>query len=416
MAPDPVHARHEPVARSLLKCRSMMQVLVADDDDDVRASVALALDDAGHHVTQARDGAQALELISSRVFDLAICDVQMPKLDGMALFRRIRREAPGTAIVMMTSFAKIPDAVGSVRDGAVDYVTKPFDPDEFAQRIVQPILERRSLRKKFEEARAEFVGRATGVALVAASPATQRVAERIALLANSEAPVLITGGRGVGKELVARTIHAQGCRREGPFVLLDGGRLADVLSASERGEHGADGAARDLWFRRADGGTLVLDEVDTLAYRAQAQLLQVIAGPGARARRNAQWEPLGVRLITLARAGLGGRAAPGHLLESLHYRLNGVHLYMPSLNERREDLLPLVAGLLRELEPPGRTPSALTPAAWRALSSYSFPGNVRELRWVLEHALAMANGEPIDVSHLPPEVLGSLPPELLRAS
>ena len=374
--------------------RGMLDVLLVDDDENVRESVALALVNAGHQVTEAADGAEAADLLSSHAFDLAICDVQMPRLDGLALFRRIRREAPGTAVVIMTSYGRVPDVVDSMRDGAVDYVTKPFDPDEFAHNVVGPIAEHRSLKRKFEAARAQFVSRATGVTLVAVSPAMRSVADRITLLAQSDASVVVTGDRGTGKELVARTLHAQGSRREGPFVLVEGALLPEVLEASD-----------DAWLQEAAGGTLVLSGIESLPLRIQASLVRIISSPGAPARRDADWSPLGVRLITLARKGLGKQLNRGELLESLYYRLNRTTLHVPTLAERSEDLCHLVTELLRELQPPSKTVPGLTVSAWEALSKYGYPGNVRELRWILEHALAMADGEPIDVEHLPEEVL-----------
>ena len=395
-----------PSARRLRRVATMLDVLLVDDDDNVRESVALALVNAGHQVTEAADGAQAVDLLSSHAFDLAICDVQMPRLDGLALFRRIRREAPGTAVVIMTSYGLVPDVVDSMRDGAVDYVTKPFDPDEFANRVVGPIEEHRSLKKKFETARAQFVARATGVTLVAVSPPMRRVTDRIALLAQSDASVVVTGDRGTGKELVACTLHAQGSRREGPFVLVDGALLPEILLASERLELGDGNAAADAWFREACGGTLVLNGIESLSMRMQALLVRIISAAGAPARRDADWSPRGVRLLTLARDGLIDRLARGELLESLYYRLSGATLHVPTLAERPEDLCHLVTELLRELQPPSKTVPGLTVAAWEALSKYGYPGNVRELRWILEHALAMADGAPIDVEHLPAEVTG----------
>src|ERR1019366_2574900 len=246
--------------------RGMLDVLLVDDDENVRESVALALVNAGHQVTEAADGAEAADLLSSHAFDLAICDVQMPRLDGLALFRRIPREAPGTAVVIMTSYGRVPDVVDSMRDGAVDYVTKPFDPDEFAHNVVGPIAEHRSLKRKFEAARAQFVSRATGVTLVAVSPAMRSVADRITLLAQSDASVVVTGDRGTGKELVARTLHAQGSRREGPFVLVERALLPEVLEASDA-----------AWLQEAAGGTLVLSGIESLPLRIQASLVRIIS-------------------------------------------------------------------------------------------------------------------------------------------
>ncbi len=376
----------------------MLDVLLVDDDDNLRESLATALINAGHQVTEASDGAQAAALVASHVFDLAICDVQMPKLDGLTLFRHIRRGAPDTAVVMMTGFARIPDVVDSLRDGALDFVTKPFDPDDFAERIVTPIAEHRSLRKKFDAARAQLVSRSTHARLVAVSRPMRALADRVNVLAGSDAALIITGDRGTGKELVARTIHSQSARRDGPFVVADGILVPEMLAAD------ADGG--DMLFRSAAGGTLVLDGVEQLPRATQSRLLRIISEPHTLARRGPRSEPLGVRLVTLARERLATHVEAGRLLEPLYYRLNGVQLHVPSLEDRAEDFCLLVAELLGELQQPTRTVPALTAAAWKALAGHAFPGNVRELRWILEHALAMSDGHAIDVRHFPQEISG----------
>lgn len=381
-----------------------LAVLVVDDDANVREGVREALSSFGHQVTEAEDGAAAVELLAHETFDVAICDVHMPRLDGMSLFRRIRRDAPGTAVVIMTSYARIPDAIDSVRDGAVDYVTKPFDPDDFARTVVAPIAVHKTLRKKFEAARAELVAATAGAKLVTWSPAMRALSDRIAVLASSDASVVVTGGRGTGKELVARTLHVQGVRRDGPLVIVEGSTLAEVLEAGERRELGVEGAHHDAWLRAAMGGTLVLDGLEHVSLAAQARLLRAIGEPGVTPRRGPGGRPLGVRLVTLTREALADRAARGEMVESLYYRLAGVQLHVPTLAERREDLAPLVTQLLRELQPPMRTLPGITPGAWRALSRAPFEGNVRQLRWALEHALAMAEGGPLALEHLPDEV------------
>ncbi len=379
----------------------MLEVLLADDDPDVRQAVGEALTGRGHRVTEAFDGAHAVDLLSVHVFDLAICDVRMPRLDGLTLLRRIRREAPRTSVVMMTSFAAISDAVSSLRDGAVDYVAKPFDVDEFIASVVDPIEERRSVEKRFEEARSGAVARSTGTALVTRSAAMKRLADRVAMLGHSDAPVLVSGEEGTGKDLVARTLHAQGPRRDGPLVFVEGSLLPEIMEASAQHDLCLERPPRDAWFRAASEGTLVIDAVDRLPSRAQAQLLRVLDEPATRARRGASWEPLGVRVVSLTRADLVHEVVAGEFLGALYYRLSGVHLHVPTLRQRQEDLCLLVAEILGELAPPNTTLPAVSPRAWNAIERHHYSANVRELRWALEQALAQSDGSVIDLPHLP---------------
>jgi two-component system response regulator HydG len=385
----------------------MLDVLVVDDDDDVREGVARALANAGHQVTEASDGEKALSLIDARPFDVAICDVRMPRVDGLMLLRRLRREAPGTSVVMMTSFASIPDVVGSIRDGAVNYVTKPFDPEDFVRDVVGPLAEKCLLRKSFELARTQAVGREAGGTFIGTSLTMRQLADRAATVARGDASVLITGERGTGKKLMARTIHAESPRRDGPLVIVPCATLADLMLESEL--RGLDGAVsenrRDAWFRAAQGGTLVLDGIDLLPVGAQGSLLRTIDEPGAHARRSSTWQPLGVRLISLARESLVERVAARRFLESLMFRLNTVQLRIPPLRQRDGELYSLVSHFLRQATPPSCVAAGLTPRAWKALAGYPFPGNVRELAWALEQALAVADGGEIDREHLPPEVV-----------
>jgi DNA-binding NtrC family response regulator len=227
----------------------------------------------------------------------------------------------------------------------------------------------------------------------------RNLAEWIAVLASSDACVLITGERGSGKELVAWTIHARGSRREAPFVVLDGSVLADRTVSK-------DGAPCDAWLRGAGNGTLVLDGIEQLSLTAQAHLVRAIDAAWAGPRRGEHPQARGVRFITLSRDATPDRLLAAHLLESLRYRLLGVRLHVPPLRERGEDLPSLVEQLLRELAPAGGELPSLSPAAGAALSRYPYPGNVRELRRILEHAVAKAEGGPIDVTHLPKEVVG----------
>ncbi len=386
----------------------MLDVLVADDDANVRESVAGALLDAGHHVTEASDGAQAARLLDQHVFDLAICDLRMPHVDGLTLLRRIRRETPGTAVILMTSYGRAPQVIGNLQDGGVDYVLKPFDPENLARRLVDPIAAARALHDRFGGAPRPDHTHAPNPQLITASPAMQHVVERLGLFAPSDVPIVVTGERGTGKKLVARTVHEAGSRREGPLVTFDATLLHEVIFASEWGDIGDDDPPRDAWFREAETGTLVLDGVENLSRATQARLLRVLDEPAAPAHGTAEWEPRGVRVVALSRVNLADRVVAGEFLESLYYRLAGAELHMPRLAERREDLHPLVAALLDEIGPVSPGARRLTPAAWTVLEAYAFPGNGAELRSMLEHGLALAEGGPIDVVHLPAAIVGAV--------
>src|SRR5260370_27409658 len=194
------------VVEVLMPGSQPLDILLVEDEPAVRMSVAYPLCDAGHGVFEASDGAEAVSLIAEHVFDVAICDIRLPKVDGLTLLRRLRREAPGTAVILMTAYANVDDAVAAVREGAYDYVTKPFDTEKFTLGIIARIAAERGLVKQREQPRAELAQ--TGAApLIGRSPPVGRLVDRIRVLEQSDAPVLITGESGTGKELVARTLH-----------------------------------------------------------------------------------------------------------------------------------------------------------------------------------------------------------------
>jgi two-component system response regulator HydG len=380
----------------------MLDILVVDDDDIVRQSVSEALAGAGHRVAQANDGEHAISLFARRAFDVAVCDVHMPRMDGLTLCRRLRRESPGTALVLMTSYGIISDAVSSLRGGVVDYVSKPFDPGEFAANVVGPIAERHALRKKFEETRSELLKREAGASLVGASLVMRQLQDRIAVAASTDASVLVTGERGSGKKLVARAIHAESPRREGPLVVVPCEALPD-LTLCEGLVDVSSCPPRDTWFRAASGGTLVLDGVECLSASAATTLAGLMDQPTLHARRHRDWQPLGVRVISLSTEDAPALAERA-FLQPLRMRLDGLKVRVPPLRDREGDLYLLVCHLLRELTPPAVRAPGLTPRAWRALTTHPFRDNVRELAWVLERALALSRGGEIDVEHLPEEV------------
>lgn len=382
----------------------MLEILLVDDDDATRGCVAEALERAGHKVTCAADGAQALEVYRERTFDMAICDVQMPKVDGLTLFRRLRQASPAMPVVLMTAYGQIPDAIDVLRDGALDYVTKPFDADELVATIVQPIAERQDARVRLGgggvEPRAGVRART-----VAVSAKMRTLLARASVLACTETPVLVRGERGSGKKHVARMLHDLGPRRDGPFVVVPSAALPEAMVEGCLPElRDCSGGAG--WLHAAQGGTLVLQDVDELPIDAQSGLLRALEVPVARARRSSAWKPLGVRIVSLTRADLRRAAAEGRFLPPLVDQLTAAELSVAPLRDRPEDVMPLAEELLERLTPPGAVPPHIERGAREVLVRYGFPHNVHELSAALDHARVMSDGDRIDAEHLPAWILG----------
>jgi two-component system response regulator AtoC len=385
-----------------------LDILLIDDEPDLRLVLEEALRDADHRVVTAGDGAEGLNHALSKVFDVVICDVRLPKMDGLTLFRRIRQESPTTDVILMTAYAEVSDAVAALKQGAFDYLTKPFDIDELLLQIHR-ISEHRALRNELEQARVELSGRKREVALVGQSPAMRRVTNLIDMVAGSDAPVLVTGESGTGKELVARMLHDRNARHAKPFVVVNCGALSETLIEAElfgheRGAFTGAVKKREGRFKAADGGTVFLDEIAELPLSAQAKLLRVL--------QEGTFEPLGtnttmrvdVRVISATHRNLKERIADGSFREDLYYRVNVIEIPLPPMRERPGDLSLLVQYFLQRFTPNGRPLPTVSPAAWAAHSQYQYPGNVRELSHALEHAVVLSGGTEIEVRHLPASI------------
>ncbi|HET6148997.1 MAG TPA: sigma-54 dependent transcriptional regulator [Polyangia bacterium] len=389
----------------------MLDILLVDDEPDFRMLVGDALRDAGHRITLASNGAEGLTLISSNVFDVMLCDIRLPKVDGLTLFRRVRQESPGTDVILITAHAAVSDAVAALKEGAYDYITKPFDIDEIIVQMDR-IGAQRALKRELEQARAELSQRKSGSAIIGRSPPMLRLADRIDTIAQSDAPVLITGESGTGKELVARTLHERSSRRARPFIAVNCAAFPETLLEAElfgheRGAFTGAVKRRDGRFKAADGGTLLLDEIAEVPLPAQAKLLRVL--------QEGTVEPLGtnestrvdVRIISATHRNLRERIKEGRFREDLYYRLNVLDIEIPPLRERRGDLPLLLQYFMARFTPAGKAPPAISPRAWAVLSQYAFPGNVREFAHAIEHAVVLSGGNEIDVEHLPGGIAGA---------
>ncbi|HET6344002.1 MAG TPA: sigma-54 dependent transcriptional regulator, partial [Myxococcota bacterium] len=309
-----------------------------------------------------------------------------------------------------TAFGAVPDAVAALKEGATDYLTKPFRLDELKARVEQ-ISKSRLMRKELAWARATMEGEGEGTSIVGRSPALQRALERIETFAHSDYPVLITGESGTGKELVARLLHEHSERSAQAMIAVNCAAFPETLIEAElfgykRGAFTGAFQDREGRFKAANGGTLFLDEVAEIPLPAQAKLLRVL--------QEGCFEPLGtnqsvrvdVRIISATHRDLRDRVRTGLFREDLYYRLKVLRIDVPPLRDRRGDLPVLVEHFLRRFRREDGTPG-ISARAMAALAAYSYPGNVRELEHAIQHAGVLARGRDIDVEHLPPEIAGN---------
>ena len=387
-----------------------LDILLVDDEPSIRLSVGDALKAAGHRVRLAIDGAEGASVLAANPFDLVITDIRLPKIDGLTLFKRIRAEAPSTDVILITAYGNISDAVNALRDGAIDFLTKPFDINELLHRIAR-VEGERALRNELVAARLEL-DRGTSSPIVGHSQQLTRLLERIDTFAASEAPVLILGESGTGKELVARQLHDRSPRKGKPFFAVNCAAFPETLIEAElfgheRGAFTGAVKKRDGRFKAAHGGTLLLDEVAEIPLPAQAKLLRVLQEGTIEPLGTNQSVRVDVRILSATHRNLKERIAQGSFREDLFYRLNVLSVAIPPLRERKGDIPILVEHFLRKFAPGGKV-STLTPRTWAAFSEYSFPGNVRELEHAIQHAVILARGAEIDLEHLPGDLSGAV--------
>jgi len=392
---------------------SHARVLVVDDKENFTKLFRRLLPEDRFDVTTAGDGARALALVAAGDFDVVVTDIRMPGADGLAVLREARAHDPDVEVILMTAFATVPAAVEAIRLGAYDYLAKPFEPDE-ALLVVERALERRRLRQQARDLRRALDGIQRIDNLVARSPAMAPVLGLVQRASTSEATVLITGESGTGKEVVARAIHASGPRTAASFVAVNCGAIPEALLESELFGHAkgsftsANTDHRGL-FEEADGGTIFLDEIADLPLAMQVKLNRVLQERRVRRVGATTERAIDVRVIAATNVDLKARIAGGQFREDLYYRLNVLHVQLPPLRARREDIPALAAVLLeRHGARHATVPQGFTPDALAALVQYAWPGNVRELENAIERAIAVTDGPRIELEALPEEVGSAL--------
>ncbi len=374
--------------------------LVVDDERDIRELLVLTLGRMGLRINTAANLAEARELLASNSYDLCITDMRLPDGNGIELVSEIAQHHPRTPVAMITAFGSMDLAVEALKAGAFDFVSKPVD-ISVLRGLVKHALELNSSERPAPPTQVEQQGR-----LLGSSPAMDALRNTLGKVARSQAPVYILGESGVGKELVARTIHEQGARAAGPFVPVNCGALPAELMESEffghkKGSFSGAYADHPGLFQAAHGGTLFLDEVAELPLHMQVKLLRAIQEKSVRPVGAAGEIPVDVRILSATHRDLGQLVEEGRFRHDLYYRINVIELRVPPLRERHEDLPELAAAILARLaRSHGRPAPLLAPSALDALAGYNFPGNVRELENILERALALTETDSIGADDL----------------
>jgi two-component system response regulator PilR (NtrC family) len=388
---------------------SKERILVVDDERSMRDLLSIMLTQAGYAVSAADGGEAAVEALRHEGFDLVITDLRMRKTDGLAVLRAAKELSPHAVVLVVTAFASTETAVEAMKLGAYDYITKPFKLDEIRLTIANALERKRlqdeniALRQQLRKERGleNFIGK---------SRKLLDVVDTIQKSAESFSTVMITGESGTGKELVARAIHQESPRRNGPFLSVNCGAIPEGLMESELFGHvrGAfTGAVANTvgLFSAGDGGTLFLDEITEVPRAVQVKLLRAIQEREIRRVGDIRDIKVDVRLIAASNRDLAKAVADGALREDLFYRLNVIPIHLPPLRERREDIPLLIAHFIQKIGAElGKTVRGVSPEALAVLEGYHWPGNIRELENVVERALVLGQGEVLDIDGLPPNL------------
>ncbi len=377
-----------------------MRLLIVDDDADLRQSLSLLLRESGYEVVAEGDPEEALRRALAEEFDLILCDVRMPRMDGLSFLRRYRADRGGALLIMMSAYGNEDAAIAAMREGAYDYVRKPFRPDEVLL-TVRKAEERERLRREVEALRCTMGAEAVRDLVVAESRAMRDLLELASRVARHNTTVLITGESGTGKEVLAKAIHQMSPRSEMSFTAINCAAIPEQLLESELFGHtkGAfTGATADRMglFEAANQGTLLLDEIGDLPLGLQAKLLRVLEEGEVRRVGAREGKRVDVRVIAATAKALDQAVERGEFRADLYYRLDVVRLHIPPLRERREDIPALLTHFARQAAERLGHPVSITPQALAMLSEYPWPGNVRELRNAVERAAVLGGSKALD--------------------
>jgi DNA-binding NtrC family response regulator len=395
------------------------RILLVEDELNLARTLAKNLERAGYDVEHAPHGEAALARLASVTFDVVLTDLKMPVMDGMDLLRTMHERGVAAAAVVLTGYGTIESAVEAMKLGAADYLIKDARPQEILL-TVERVLHLASLKRENARLRHE-IGRLQGFGeLIGESPSMQAVYRLIDAVSQNKSTVLLSGESGTGKELVARTIHQRGLLRDAPFVAINCAGLSETLLDSQlfghrRGAFTGAVADHDGVFRAATSGTLLLDEVAEVPLGLPAKFLRAIQEREVTPLGSSRPVPVDVRLIAATNRDLDAEVRDGRFRADLFYRLNVVHIELPSLRARREDIAPLVDHFLARYSQQYEVgPKRLTPDALAALVAFDWPGNIRQLQNAIERAFALSAADVVTLDDLPPAIRGAPPAAPLR--
>ncbi|MDC4207180.1 MAG: sigma-54 dependent transcriptional regulator (plasmid) [Candidatus Manganitrophus sp.] len=384
----------------------MIRMLIAEDKEAMRRSLVRLFSEKGHEVIEAGSGAEALERFNEMEIDLVITDLQMGEVGGLEVLREVKKRAPQTPVLMVTAFGTVESAVEAMRQGAFDYLVKPFSLTEIEARVEKALEQRRLLTENryLRETLDHAVGR-----MIGRSERMQQVYRLIEKVAPHPSPVLILGETGTGKELVAREIQQMGPRKTGPFIAVNCGAIPENLLESElfgyeKGAFTGASAQKKGRLELAEGGTLFLDEIGELPLALQVKLLRFLQEREIQRVGGTKTIRVDVRLIAATNRDLKKEIQEHRFREDLYYRIRVIEIHLPPLRERHGDIPELTAYFLQKFSRELHKSLEMLPEALDLLTLYAWPGNVRELENVIERAGVLAEGEIIKAGDLPPEL------------
>jgi len=385
---------------------SKISILVIDDEKNIRRSVEMILSGEGHEVITAEDGKHGLELFAKHKPLLVLLDIIMPDRDGISVLKDIKRTEPETAVIIVSGYGTVQNAMEATRHGAFDFIEKPISKEKLLVSI-RRALEARDLRQENIELRRKLAG---SVEMIGDSAAMQDIRKQIAKVSPTNGRVLILGESGTGKELIARAIHENSQRRQQPFVKVNCAAIPEdliesELFGSEKGAYTGAVARRDGKFLQAHKGTIFLDEIGDMSLKVQAKVLRVLQEGEFERVGGSETLKVDVRVIAATNKNLEQEVASGRFREDLFFRINVVPIFVPPLRNRKDDIQTLVNYFLQQYcQENGFRQKQLSPEAMEVLLTYDWPGNVRELRNIIERLVIMSAGDTIEPCDLPQHI------------